>query len=84
MVVSVFASRDDGMCDFVGDFGTASLDRASSSKNCNKIKNQIIKTFSFELWNEKKKVWKPNLSAHNYKSQFNKIPKAFQTNAKLK
>lgn len=39
MVVSAFASRDDGMCDFVGDFGTASLDRASSSKNCNKIKN---------------------------------------------
>lgn len=33
-VVSAFASRDDGMCDFVGDCGTASLDRASSSKNC--------------------------------------------------
>jgi len=34
MVVSAFASRDDGMYDFVGGFGTASFDRASSSKNC--------------------------------------------------
>lgn len=38
-VVSALASGDDGMCDFVGGFGTASLDRASSSKNC---KNQVI------------------------------------------
>lgn len=30
-VVSALASRDDGMCDL--GFGTASLDRASSSKN---------------------------------------------------
>lgn len=33
-VVSALVSGDDGMCDFVGDFGTASLDLASSSKNC--------------------------------------------------
>lgn len=33
-VVSALASGDDGMCDFVGGLGTASLDRASSSKNC--------------------------------------------------
>jgi len=38
-VVSALVSRDDGMCDFVGVFGIASLDRASSSKNC---KNQAI------------------------------------------
>lgn len=38
-VVSALASRDDGMCDFVEVFGTASLGRASSSKNC---KNQVI------------------------------------------
>jgi hypothetical protein len=36
-VVSALASGADGMCDFIGGFGTASLDRASSSKNC---KNQ--------------------------------------------
>jgi len=40
-VVSALVSGDDGMCDFVGGFGTASLDRASSSKNC---KNQVKKT----------------------------------------
>lgn len=33
-VVSAFVSRYNGMCDFVGGFGTASFDRASSSKNC--------------------------------------------------
>lgn len=38
-VVSALASGDDGMCDFVEGFGTASLDLASSSKN---YKNQVI------------------------------------------